>query len=104
MFKKGHKVTPYARKPKVMVWDTVKLHANRIKDLPTTISVPGIRYLKKHLSGVILGRKQAMDAKCADCMGYYVDGRGDCKMEFCPMYPYMPYKKDGKDMQDVKSV
>ena len=35
--------------------------------------------------------RQVILAKCYDCCGYYADGRVDCKLETCPLYPYMPY-------------
>ena len=51
----------------------------------------GNKELKKHLLGDRLTRRQAMLAKCADCMGYYIDGRLDCQMPECALYPFMPY-------------
>ena len=47
-----------------------------------------VRYLK----GDRLTQRQAIIAKCYECMGYYVDGRRDCKMSDCPLYPFMPYR------------
>jgi hypothetical protein len=39
---------------------------------------------------------RAIHAYCYDCMGYYADGKTDCKQAYCPLYPFMPYaqKKD----------
>ncbi|HHT9136774.1 MAG TPA: hypothetical protein ACFYEK_05945 [Candidatus Wunengus sp. YC60] len=54
----------------------------------------GKKSLIKHLEGNKIGRKDAMDAKCYDCMGYFIDGRKDCKMPNCPLFKYRPYKKD----------
>ena len=67
------------------------------------MQVPGTRHLIRHLEGEIISRGQAMVAKCADCMGYYADGRRDCKIPECPMYHYMPYgeKKGVKAMGKV---
>ena len=47
--------------------------------------------LKRHLEGKRLTRGQAINAKCADCMRNYADGRECCTIPECPLYPYMPY-------------
>lgn len=52
----------------------------------------GKKSLLKHLEGGKLGRKEAMDAKCYDCMGYFADGRADCGVKNCPLYDFRPYK------------
>ena len=46
----------------------------------------------KYLDGVRLTGRQAALAKCCDCMCYHIDGREDCRMPTCPLYPFMPYK------------
>jgi len=38
-------------------------------------------------------RKECMEAKCADCMSYWVDGKRDCHVSQCPLYQYQPYKE-----------
>ena len=43
-----------------------------------------------------LGLSAMVKAKCADCMAKYADGRMDCKMEDCPLYPRMPYRSTRK--------
>ena len=64
-----------------------------LKQIEATGSqIPGVRLLVKHLYGEKISRGQAMTAKCADCMGCYVDGRIDCEVPECPMYNYMPYR------------
>lgn len=55
----------------------------------------GVELLKKYAAGGDLTRKESMLAKCADCMANYVDGRADCHVPTCPMYPYRPYQRDG---------
>lgn len=40
-----------------------------------------------------LSYKQMIRAKCKDCMCDYIDGRRDCEVETCPLYPAMPYGK-----------
>jgi len=52
----------------------------------------GKTLILKYLRGKKLTRKEAMIAKCCDCMGYYADGLFDCGIEECPMYAYMPYR------------
>lgn len=46
----------------------------------------------KHIDGKRLTQRQAILAKCYDCSGYFADGKLDCKMPHCPIYPWMPYK------------
>lgn len=53
----------------------------------------GRKELLKHLSGGKLTFKQAIYARCYDCMGYYADGKTDCDITECPLYPFMPYKE-----------
>jgi len=37
-------------------------------------------------------RALAMAAKCHDCCGGYIDGKYDCTVTSCPLYPWFPYK------------
>jgi hypothetical protein len=45
-------------------------------------------YLK---NGKIPSLRQAIIMKCYDCCAFYVDGRLDCGVDECPLYPFMPY-------------
>lgn len=47
--------------------------------------------LINHLNGGKVTTRQAIHAKCYDCMGYYADGRNDCEIETCPLYSYSPF-------------
>ena len=47
--------------------------------------------LIKHLEGERLTYKQAVNAKCYECMCYCMDGLIDCTISRCPLYPFMPY-------------
>ena len=38
-------------------------------------------------------RSIAMAAKCHECCGEYLDGKYDCGVSECPLYPWMPYKE-----------
>lgn len=56
------------------------------------VQARGKRELVKFLDGYELTRAEAMAAMCYACMGYFVDGRVDCKMDrSCPMYGYATY-------------
>jgi hypothetical protein len=46
----------------------------------------------RHLQGERLTRGQAIHAKCFDCMGGYADGRTDCQMPNCALYPFMRFR------------
>jgi hypothetical protein len=49
--------------------------------------------LRTHvLEGYNLQPAEAVLAKCYDCMGGYVDGKCDCAINDCPLYPWMQYK------------
>ena len=73
----------------------LKLTVQQVKILRAAPASSGKRFLLKHLDGGTLTRDQAIKAKCADCCGLFVDGRIDCEVPDCPLYPYMPYKKKG---------
>lgn len=47
----------------------------------------------KFLKGEPVTQRQAIQAKCYDCMGYFQDGANgnrDCGDKLCPLYPYNP--------------
>lgn len=54
----------------------------------------GGKELERYLAGGRLTPTQAIKAMCFDCMGYYDDGKEDCSIPECPLYPYFPYKKE----------
>lgn len=51
----------------------------------------GAQNMLKHMTGQKLTFKSAIEAKCADCVCYFVDGRKDCENPLCPLYPWMRY-------------
>ncbi|PLX70320.1 MAG: hypothetical protein C0602_05785 [Denitrovibrio sp.] len=63
--------------------------ANVTDEWPTS---SGKTQYQRFLYGKDLTYRQAVLAKCAECCGGYVDGRGDCKATKCPLYPLMPYR------------
>lgn len=54
----------------------------------------GRRELIAHYQGKPLSRKQAMEAWCYDCSGFYDQGAADCECPNCPLHPFMPYRTD----------
>lgn len=54
----------------------------------------GKNELLKHLSGQRLTLKQAVNARCYDCMGMFADGKVDCQMPHCSLHPFMAYNLD----------
>ena len=59
------------------------------------ITARGRKELLNHLNGGRLTIRQMVLAKCFDCMGYFADGKVDCEMPDCPLYPLMPYRQKG---------
>jgi hypothetical protein len=53
----------------------------------------GVRVLTEYRKGSRLTFKQAVLAKCADCMNLYADGMQDCHVPACPLYGFMPYRE-----------
>lgn len=45
--------------------------------------------LMKHLEGVRLTQREAIQAKCYDCDG--MGETGECDIVACALYPYSPY-------------
>jgi len=73
----------------------------------------GKKELIKHLEGGRLTLKQAIKSHCYDCCGYFFDGKVDCKLPDCSLYPFMAYnpqrntikyKKEGKKMSETEKV
>lgn len=57
----------------------------------------GKRDLSAFLKGGPVTSRQAIRAKCYECMAYYQDKElredKDCKCVTCPLYPYNPYAR-----------
>jgi len=54
----------------------------------------GKKELIKHLEGGRITLKQAVNAYCYGCLGYYADGKQDCKMPKCPLHSFQPYNEN----------
>jgi hypothetical protein len=68
--------------------------SNRLDvDLDRMPKSGGLTALQKHITGLKLGYPEMIKAMCCLCMGYYIDGRVDCEIPECPLYPKMPYRK-----------
>ena len=52
------------------------------------------KHLLNHLGGEKLTPMQAIHAKCYECSGYYADGKADCGISTCPLYPYHRYNSE----------
>lgn len=74
-----------------------------MRSLSKGILARGRMELRKCLKGGKLTYKQAILAKCYDCMGYYIDGKTSCEIPECPLYPVMPYKKTSKALETSKN-
>ena len=64
--------------------------ARLIKTIKSSPRVIGRKAYLKHLQGKKTTRDEAIAAKCYDCMAYYRDGREDCKIRTCSLYPFSP--------------
>ncbi|HPL67709.1 MAG TPA: hypothetical protein PLG94_14350 [Smithellaceae bacterium] len=67
-------------------------NSERIKSIRRTgKTARGQRELIKHLEGHHLTSRQAVYAHCYDRMGFYADGKNDCCIPGCSLYPFMHY-------------
>ena len=64
----------------------------------------GKTQMLRHLNGEKLTRNQSISAKCFDCMGWYQDGRLDCRMPDCPLYPFRSYKDASKPVLSSPAI
>jgi hypothetical protein len=61
----------------------------------------GVKELEQYRKDYVsLSRKNAILAFCADCMGLYSDSVKDCNNPRCPLYPYQPYNKVKKTLDE----
>jgi hypothetical protein len=59
-----------------------------------------ISYLEQ---GKKLPPAKAIKANCYQCMNSYADGKNDCEIPDCPLYPFMPYRKDAVKEKRTRS-
>ena len=55
------------------------------------IKARGAKEFLSYSYGKKISLKQSVLAKCFECCGNYMDGKEDCLIEECPLYPFMPY-------------
>lgn len=85
-------------------------NANRIKNIRKNGKTAyGQRELIKHLEGHRLTLRQAVNAHCFDCMGFFADGKNDCRMPHCSLHPFMTYnenrvKRTGQPMTEDRKA
>lgn len=63
----------------------------------------GKRDMLRHLSHEKLTMKQGILAKCFDCCGFYADGKKDCQVPACPLYGFMPYRKNKEQAKTART-
>lgn len=56
------------------------------------IQTPGRRHYIRFLNGERLTQREAILAKCYDCTSGHSDGKYDCEVPTCSLYPLMPYR------------
>jgi len=61
------------------------------------IKAAGHRELILHAYGKRLSARARCRAQCYYCMGFFADGKTDCPIPECPLYPLQPYHGKGVD-------
>jgi len=67
-------------------------HEIRVRNAKEGKSSKGKTFYINYLSGKKITQRQAILSKCYECCCYYADGRRDCLMSDCALYPWMPYR------------
>jgi len=71
------------------------MNEDRIKDIRRQgKTARGQKELLKHLQGERLTLKQAVNAYCYDCAGFFADGKVDCGLKHCSLHPFMAYNEN----------
>ena len=60
-------------------------------------SAKGKKELIRYFARQPLTAKGSIHGKCYECMNGYSDGKVDCEIPDCPLYPFMPYR-DGEKL------
>jgi len=63
----------------------------KIEAIKKSMPLSGRKHLLAHMEGKRLSFKQAILAKCFECMNGFIDGKQDCGIHDCPLYPWMPF-------------
>ncbi len=67
----------------------------KIEAIQNSPQCQGRAELLGHMEGKKISRSAAMKAKCYECMNAYIDGKVDCGIKTCPLYPWMPFSESG---------
>ncbi len=67
----------------------------RIESIKRSPLASGKSELLAHMQGETTSRAEAMKAKCFECCNGYIDGKVDCGIPDCPLYPWMPFNSSG---------
>lgn len=66
---------------------------DRIKEVERYgVKAKGRNEMLNYFCGKALTHKQAILGHCYSCMNLYADGKVDCKITSCCLYPFMPYR------------
>jgi len=97
MFKKKIKVEVPEKKKVAKITKVIPVKKVYTADRATSESLGiqknavGRTHLQTYLSGGKVNLREAIQAKCYDCMGFYEDGIADCEQKNCALYPFHPY-------------
>lgn len=68
----------------------------------------GKREIIKLYKGEPISAREAIRAKCYDCMGFFQDGKGDCTSSdacsLCPLYPFYPFSTAARHLAKKKNI
>lgn len=60
--------------------------------LESGIAIGGRGQYARYVSGEPISPREAMKAMCYSCMGGFSDGKADCGVVVCPLYPWQPFR------------
>lgn len=63
----------------------------KIEAIKKSMPLSARKHLLAHMEGRRITVRQAVAAKCFECMNGFIDGRQDCAIPDCPLYPWMPF-------------
>lgn len=69
-----------------------QFYYDQASDAPLSL---GKKHYLNYMKGKRLTQREAIQAQCFQCMGFYKDGRVDCESNTCSLYQFMPYRKKG---------
>lgn len=75
-----------------------------IQDAKKATMARGKRELIAHLEGKRLSYRAMALAKCYECNGGYPDGKADCGIKACPLYPKMPFNRHALAVEHQKNA